>query len=41
MAETGETLTYAELDDKATRLANAVADTGLEPGDHILRRTER
>ena len=35
MAGSGETLTYAELDDRATRLANVLASLGLSPGDHV------
>ena len=29
------TLTYAELDDRSSRLANALADAGLAPGDRV------
>lgn len=35
MADTDETLTYAELHDRATRLANLFGSLGLEPGDHV------
>lgn len=35
MADTGEQLTYAELDERATRLANLFRSLGLEPGDHV------
>ena len=35
MAGSGEVLTYAELDERATRLANVLASLGLEPGDHV------
>jgi acyl-CoA synthetase (AMP-forming)/AMP-acid ligase II len=34
MAESGETMTYAELDDMANRLANWLRSIGLERGDH-------
>ncbi len=35
MAGTGETITYAELDDEANRLARVFHDLGLRPGDHV------
>jgi len=35
LAETGEVMTYAELDDYANRLANTFQAAGLVPGDHI------
>ena len=35
MAETGETLTYAQLDEHANRASNVFRDIGLQPGDHI------
>lgn len=35
MAGTGEVLTYAELDERATRLANLLGSLGLVPGDHV------
>ena len=31
----GETLTYAELHERSCRLANALADLGLEPGERV------
>ena len=35
MAGSGEQLSFAELDDRSRRLANAFADAGLERGDHV------
>ncbi|MCB0977096.1 MAG: AMP-binding protein [Acidimicrobiales bacterium] len=35
MTGSGETLTYAELDERANRLANLFASLGLAPGDHV------
>ncbi len=35
MADSGATLTYAELDERATRLANLFRSLGLQPGDHV------
>ena len=35
MAGTGATRTYAELDERSTRLARLFDDAGLEPGDHV------
>jgi long-chain acyl-CoA synthetase len=35
MAATGETVTYAELDDRSRRLARAWRRRGLGPGDHV------
>ncbi|MFK7896264.1 MAG: acyl-CoA synthetase [Myxococcota bacterium] len=35
IAETGETMTYAELDDAANRLSQLFYAAGLRPGDHI------
>ncbi|WP_436794699.1 acyl-CoA synthetase [Actinospongicola halichondriae] len=35
MAGSGETRTYAELDDRSTRLARVFDEAGLVPGDHI------
>lgn len=35
MADDGETLTFAQLHDEATRLANAFRARGLSPGDHV------
>src|SRR5688500_6083963 len=35
MADDGEVLTFAELHDEATRLANLFRERGLQPGDHV------
>ncbi len=35
MADTGEELTYGQLDERATRLANLFFSLGLRPGDHV------
>jgi long-chain acyl-CoA synthetase len=35
VAETGETVTYAELDDRSIRLANYLYGRGLRPGDRV------
>jgi acyl-CoA synthetase (AMP-forming)/AMP-acid ligase II len=35
MADTGETLTYAALDDASNRCAHLLRDAGLRPGDHL------
>lgn len=35
MAGSGETLSYAELDERANRLSNLFRSLGLEPGDHV------
>ena len=35
MGVTGETVTYAELEDRSSRLARALRSRGLEPGDAI------
>lgn len=35
MAGDGATLTYAELDDRATRLANVLRAAGVQAGDHV------
>ncbi len=35
MAGSGEVLTYAELDERATRLANLLGSLGIVPGDHV------
>lgn len=35
MAESGETMTYRELDDGSNRLAQALHAAGLRPGDHL------
>jgi fatty-acyl-CoA synthase len=35
MAESGATVTYAQLEERSSRLAQALHDRGLRPGDHI------
>ncbi len=35
MASTGETVTFAQLDERANRLSNLFRSMGLQPGDHI------
>src|SRR5687767_13453306 len=35
MASTGETVTYAELEDRSTRFARALRSRGVGAGDHI------
>ena len=35
MAESGDSMSFAELDDAANRLSNVFADAGFKPGDHI------
>ena len=35
MSGSGRTVTYAELDDRSTRLARVFDEAGLEPGDHV------
>ncbi len=35
MATSGETITYAQLDEEANKLAQLFASLGLQPGDHI------
>lgn len=35
MSEGGQTLTYAELDNEACRVARLFHDAGLRPGDHV------
>lgn len=35
MAETGHTVTYAQLDERSIRLARVFADAGLTVGDHV------
>jgi acyl-CoA synthetase (AMP-forming)/AMP-acid ligase II len=35
MAGTGEVVTYRELDERANRLAHALAARGIGPGDHV------
>jgi fatty-acyl-CoA synthase len=35
MAETGRTVTYAELDERSLRLAHVLAEAGLVPGDVV------
>src|SRR3954453_20277578 len=40
MADTGETLTYGELEERSTRLAHVLRDAGLEKGDAVARLSE-
>jgi fatty-acyl-CoA synthase len=40
MAESGEKLTYAELDDRSIRLANAMRSAGVRPGDTVALLTD-
>jgi len=35
MADGGQTVTYAQLDDAANRIARVLHDAGLRPGDHM------
>jgi acyl-CoA synthetase (AMP-forming)/AMP-acid ligase II len=35
MADSGDTISYAELDAEANRLAHVFRDAGLQPGDHV------
>ena len=35
MADTGERVTYAELEDRSVRLAHVLHDAGLRPGDCV------
>ncbi|MBS1848860.1 MAG: AMP-binding protein, partial [Actinobacteria bacterium] len=35
MADTGEQLTYGDLDERARRAANLYRSIGLHPGDHV------
>jgi long-chain acyl-CoA synthetase len=35
MGATGETVTYAQLDERSTRFARVLRDRGLEVGDHV------
>jgi long-chain acyl-CoA synthetase len=35
LADTGHTVTYAELDERSLRLAHVFADAGLAEGDHV------
>ena len=35
MADTGESLTFAELDAASNRVAHVLRDAGLVPGDHV------
>ena len=35
MAGSGESITYAELDERANRLASWFRSVGLQPGDHV------
>ena len=40
MGETGETLTYAQLEDQSVRLAHVLRDAGLRPGDAVALLSE-
>ena len=40
MADTGETLTYGELEQRSVRLAHVLHDAGLRPGDVVALLTE-
>src|ERR1700712_4817855 len=40
MADTGETVTYAELEDRSVRLAHVLHDAGLRPGDSVALLSE-
>jgi long-chain acyl-CoA synthetase len=40
VAGSGETLTYADLDDRSIRLARYLGERGLAPGDHIALLTD-
>ena len=35
MHGSGETITFAELDDKANQIAHLLANAGIKPGDHV------
>lgn len=35
VADTGETVSYAQLDDRSQRFARCLYDTGVRPGDHV------
>ena len=35
MAESGASMTYAELEDHANRLSHLFRSSGLQPGDHV------
>lgn len=35
MANSGQTISFGELDEGANRLSNVLRDSGLQPGDHI------
>ena len=40
LAETGETLTYAELEERSVRLAHVLHEAGLRPGDVVALLTD-
>ena len=40
MAETGDTLTYRELDDRSLRFARYLFEAGVRQGDHVALLTE-
>ena len=35
MCESGERVTFAQLDERANQVAHLVASTGVQPGDHV------
>ena len=40
MADTGETVTYGELEERSVRLAHVLHDAGLRPGDSVALLSE-
>ncbi len=41
LADHGQTLSYNQLNSQANRIANALADLGISPGDHVILKLER